>query len=181
MQSFLKVISIGSSPHCAVSDPKFRRIRWTLVSLGWHGKTRGSDISAYVYFSIVYQYFQSSLLIKMDINSQLYTTHHHGDDFSDVRKASDSLPLRPPVTSNESPLPSPMSSSSVSLQSLGTSENYTFLALVASDTATLQPSACSVTVPLHLPLALETDAPQHIVGDTFNLTGPIYLQFSKIA
>ena len=106
----------------------------------------------------------------MDINSQLYTNHHHGDDFSDVRKASDSLPLRPPVTSNEVPLPSPMSSSSVSLQSLETSENYTFLALVASDTATLQPSAYSVTVPLHPPVALET------VGDTSKptVTGAIY-------
>ena len=108
----------------------------------------------------------------MNISSQLCTTHH-GAGFSDLSQSSGSLPFRPHVTSNEAPLPSPVSSSSVSLQSL-TSVSDTFLTLVASDTATHQPSAYSVTVPLHPPLALETDAPQHIVGDTLKPTGAIY-------
>ena len=105
----------------------------------------------------------------MNISSQLCTTHH-GAGFSDLSQSSGSLPFRPHVTSKEAPLPSPVSSSSVSLQSL-TSVSDTFLTLVASDTATHQPSAYSVTVPLPPPVALETDAPQHIVCDTFKPTG----------
>ena len=104
-----------------------------------------------------------------------------------LKTISKSVPLRHPVTSSSVPLKHPVFSSSVSFQSPESStcvpvhhpvaststpvHRPVSSGLEATDSATLQTSAYSIKVPLHLPVALETDTPQHT--DTFQPASPV--------